>query len=85
MNIVINDSAWQEKDIATLYGDTNNNVDEEVRFVDEKPMPNLLVELGVFKSTSQARQAGRTGEIPKGWTQYKASRKVTLWIWNPTE
>lgn len=84
MNIVVTDSAWQDSDIETLYGDFSGDV-EEVTFVENKPLPNLLVELGVYKSTSQARRAGREGEIPSGWTQYKASRKVTLWIWNPDE
>lgn len=82
MNIVINQSAWQQTDIATLYGDHQGNV-EDVVFVDSMPMPNLLVELGIFASTSKARQAGRIGDIPDGWTEYKASKKRTLWIWNP--
>lgn len=83
MNVVVKESAWQQQDIETLYGDWDGTV-EKVTMVNNKPLPNLLVELGVFKSTSQARQAGRTGDIPTGWTQFKASRKVTLWIWNPT-
>lgn len=84
MNIVVKDSKWKESDITTLFGDWNGDV-EEVKFVDDMPMPNLMVELGIFPSTSKARQANRIGDIPSGWTQYKASRKVTLWIWNPTE
>lgn len=85
MNIIVSDSKWVQSDIAALFGDFNNCVEEDVMFVNDIPMPNLLVKLGVFKSTSQARRAGRIGDIPKGWSQYKASRKVTLWIWNPTE
>ncbi len=82
MNIVVKDSSWLESDIATLYGDYSGNI-EQVTFVDNMPIPNLLVELGVFASTSKARQAGRTGDIPIGWTEYKASKKRTLWVWNP--
>lgn len=79
MNIVVAASQWQPSDITTLYAD------EQVKYVDDVALPNLLVELGIFPSTSKARQAGRVGCIPSGWTVYKASKKVTLWIWNPTE
>ena len=79
MNIVVKSSKWRRADLGTLYAD------EEVTFVELIPLPNLLVELGIFPSTSKARQAGRTGNIPLGWSEYKASKKVTLWIWNPTE
>lgn len=79
MNIVVKSSKWRCTDLSTLYAD------EEVTFVELMPLPNLLVELGIFPSTSKARQAGREGNIPLGWSEYKASKKVTLWIWNPTE
>lgn len=79
MNIVVASSRWRHADTELLYAD------EEVTFVDDIPLPNLLVDLGIFPSTSKARQAGRVGDIPDGWTEYKASKKVTLWIWNPTE
>jgi hypothetical protein len=79
MNIVVASSRWRQADIKLLYAD------EDVKFVDDVPVPNLLVALGIFPSTSKARHAGRVGDIPKGWTEYKASKKETLWIWNPTE
>ena len=85
MNIIVKSSCWKQEDIPLLYGDINSTEIEDVIYVEDIPIPNLLVNLGIFKSTSQARRAGRTGNIPKGWTQYKASRKTTLWIWNPTE
>ena len=66
------------------FGDGNGNT-EEVHFTDAQDLPNLLKELGVFPSTSEARRAGRTGPIPEGWTELKASKKRMLWIWNPTE
>lgn len=79
MNVVVKSSPWTQNDLDILYGD------EDVIFVDDVPLPNLLKELKVVKSTSEARKNGRVGDIPKGWTEYKASKKVMLWIWNPSE
>lgn len=79
-NIVVKSSPWTEDDIATLFGD------EEVHFTEATDLPGLLKEMGIFRSTSQARQAGRTGDIPTGFTdRFKASKKRMLWIWNPTK
>lgn len=83
-NVVVRNSAWTERDLELHFGDLEGNV-EEVHFTDAQDLPNLLKELGVFPSTSQARQAGRDGPIPTGWTVLKASKKRMLWIWNPTE
>lgn len=79
MNIVVNQSDWTSRDIELLFSG------EPVEFVDNKPLPNLLAELGVYKSTTQARKAGRVGELPKGWSEIKASKKVTIWLWNPQD
>ncbi|QKN84809.1 hypothetical protein KNV05_gp146 [Vibrio phage River4] len=82
MNVIIFNENVQPSDRATLFGD------EEVVFVapsDARDLPSLLAFLGIYKSTSQARQAGRKGKIPTGWTVMKASKKVELFIWNPTE
>lgn len=78
-NIIVDNGNVLESDVPILYKD------EEVLWVEPKPLPNLLAELGVYKSTSQARKANRVGEIPDGYTEYKASKKVKLFIWNPTE
>ena len=49
-------------------------------------LPNLMVEIGAFVSTSQARRAGREGNIPEGFSfEFKASKKKRIFIWNPTE
>lgn len=79
MNIVVKSSFWRDSDIPTLFGD------EDTMFVEDEDISTLLVKLNVYKSTSQARRAGRKGPIPSGYTEYKASKKVTLYIWNPTE
>lgn len=80
INVVIEDSPWRPSDIEWLFGP------EEVVFITAKDMPNLLVKLGCFKSTSEARRAGREGPIPQGLTwAFKANKKTTIWIWNPSE
>jgi len=79
-NIVVKHSKWQESDIELLFED------EEVHFTDATCLSVLMKELGIFSSTSEARRAGRVGPIPEGFTfEFKASKKVRLWIWNPTE
>jgi len=79
-NVIVKSSKWRESDIEDLFGD------EEVYFTECTDIPSLLVELKIYKSKSKARQAGREGDIPPGWThEFKASKKRRLWIWNPTE
>jgi len=79
-NIVVTQSPWQPNDIELLFGN------EKVHFTDATDLSVLMKELGIFKSTSDARRAGRVGPIPTGFTdRFKASKKQLLWIWNPTE
>jgi hypothetical protein len=79
-NVVVRNSAWIEEDLKTLFGN------EEVHFTDCDELGVLMRELDIFPSASAARRAGRSGDIPSGWTgEYKASKKRRLWIWNPTE
>jgi len=78
-NVIVTSSAWQDQDVSLLF------IDEEVLFTNYTDLPSLLVELEVYASKSKARQAGRVGPIPNGWTELKASKKRRLWIWNPSE
>lgn len=78
-NVVVKNSPWTPRDLEILFGG------EPIHFTEAQDLPNLLVELGVFKSCSDARRAGRVGPIPSGWTELKASKKRRIWIWNPTE
>jgi len=79
-NIIVRHSAWVEADPELLFGD------ETVHFTDASDLPGLLVELGIYKSKSDSRRAGREGPIPLGWThELKVSKTRRLWIWNPTE
>ena len=77
MNVVVEGSSYTLRDLELLFPD------EPVVLVKEMPLPSLLKLLKVYKSANQAIRAGRTGDIPKGFTELKASKKVTLWIWNP--
>lgn len=78
-NIVVSGSPWRDSDLTTLF----NN--EQVMYCESVDLPNLMVEVGIYPSTSKARQAGRQGAIPTGYTEFKASKKRQLYIWNPTE
>ena len=78
-NVVVKDSPWLESDIKTVFED------EEVHFTTSEDLPNLLREVGVYKSNSEARRNNRVGDIPSGYTELKASKKRRLYIWNPTE
>lgn len=80
-NIVIGTSPYTLRDLEILF-------DKEPVHVTERPindLPDLLVYCGVYASRSKARQAGRVGDVPLGYTELKASKKVTLYIWNPSE
>ena len=79
-NVIIAGSDWRESDKETLFGD------EHIVVREADSLQDLLVKLGCYKSKTQARQAGRWGPIPLGWTdQFKASKKRRLWIWNPRD
>ena len=77
-NIIVKTRFFVESDKQTLFGD------EEVMYVEpDTTLTDLVCNLGLFKSKSQARQAGRVGEIPEGWTVMKGNKKTPLYIWNP--
>lgn len=76
-NVIVIQSKWELRDIPLLFDD------QTIWFTQQTMLPNLLKELNIYPSTSDAIRAGRKGEIPKGWTELKASKKRNLWIWNP--
>lgn len=83
MNIVIGNSKWHKDDINSIYANMKGKYDEPILFTTEEFLPNLLVSLGFYKSTSQARQAKREGKIPDGYTELKATKTDIIYIWNP--
>lgn len=80
IDVIVENGNVQESDVELFYED------DEIHRIEARDLPNLLVKLGVYKSTSQARNAGRKGDIPEGWTEmFKASKLVSMTTWNPTE
>ena len=66
-------------DAAALWGDEPHSV------VEARHLPDLLVKLGVYKTFSEARRAGREGPIPEGFTlEMRASKRHLVTIWNPS-
>lgn len=47
----------------------------EIFVLRSRDIPGLLKLLGIYRSTSQARQAGRTGEFKTGYQFLRASKK----------
>lgn len=88
-NVIMLDSEWGPLDIDDDYGIFSGMQPglpvEPIHFSTARDLPNLLKDLRVYESTSEARRAGRDGPIPPGWSEMKASKRRTLWIWNPTE
>lgn len=78
MNVVMSNSPYTHRDLELIFQG------EDVVFSSATNITDLVCELGLYKSKSQARSAGRVGEIPTGFTEYKANKTVTIWIWNPT-
>ena len=79
MNILVHGNFWTQRDLDLLFGD------EPVIFSAAADLQTMVTELGLFPSKSKAIAANRSGPIPHGWTVMKGNKKVTLWIWNPSE
>ncbi|CAL9991826.1 hypothetical protein VPHD479_0329 [Vibrio phage D479] len=80
INIVVDNEFVQPTDAPTLFDDVPLTI-----IPASFTMTDLVVELGLFKSKSQARKAGRVGPIPTGWSELKGNKKTFLFVWNPTE
>lgn len=77
MNIVIKDSKYTQRDLDLIFQN------EDIVFAAATTLDSLCKELGIYKSTSEARRAGRIGDVPVGYSEIKASKLHTLYIWNP--
>ena len=71
-NILIGNISETDKN--TLFGPLYP-FDEFKEFPIDTKMPNLLKELGFFKSNGQARKAGWKDEIPVGWSSFTIGKK----------
>lgn len=78
INVIIKTEYLQETDKECLFED-----EDVVLFDNDITLTDLVCELGLYKSKSQARQANRVGAIPQGWSEFKGNKKTPLFVWNP--
>lgn len=67
-------------DLALIFGKVEVE-NGEVLFSNAQNLESLCAELGVYPSKSQARKAGRTGEIPEGLNMLKLSKRHFVCCW----
>jgi hypothetical protein len=63
-NVLVKESTWTGRDLEILF-DGPHHKNEEIFLTFARDIPNLLVEMKCYKSTGEARRAGRIGNIPK--------------------
>lgn len=81
--LVINDN-WDISAIQSRFEDMDGTYDGPLYVTDINLLPNLLVKLKIYESTSKAIQAGRKGKIPPGFEITKANKLgITLYTYNP--
>ena len=78
-NMVVATSPWTKRDLDIVFPG------ESVVSIQNEPLDVLLAKAGIYKSSSEARRAGRQGPIPLGYSEIKASKRDRLFIWNPSE
>lgn len=89
--IVINILAGEhtrEEDVPIVFGDMEGEVEGSImRLESDIPMSVILRDLGIFKSSSQARKSGWNFNMSKGYSEYPKIGKLrhSITIWNPTE
>lgn len=66
---------WLESDKDLFFGPLKGN--EVFITPSSQRMANLLVELNIFSSNSQARKAGWNDDIPKGYSEWEIGKLRT--------
>lgn len=69
----------QPTDVNIIFGD------EEVLYIENTQYETLCRDLGVYKSATAAKNAGRAGDLPLGYSELKASKLCRIFLWNPSE
>jgi hypothetical protein len=82
-NFVVKTSTYTPRDLQVIFAPDDNTPHEEVEIITDPDLESLAVRIGAFKSKSQARQAGRSGRIPTGYTEMWINKRRKIWIWNP--
>lgn len=84
VNVVVLNENWDTSGIGSIFEDWDGSYDGPLWVTDKDLLPNLLVKLGIYPSTSKAIQAGRKGKIPSGFDEIKANKSgVRLYTYNP--
>lgn len=86
-NIIIADSCHELGDELSIFGELINGehvLREQVLYKEAPSLEVLYRDLGIYKSSSEAKRAGKGGEIPLGYSEHKASKKRRVYIWNPS-
>jgi hypothetical protein len=76
-NFIIKSSKWEEGDVELIFGD------EDFEVVDINTIQDLCILTKAYKSFGECRRTGRWGDIPKGYSEIKLSKKIRAYIWNP--
>lgn len=63
-NVIIKNSAWNDEDIATLFGDLDGNV-EPVFFAESDELSALMREMGIFPC-EQSTTSRPSWQNPRG-------------------
>jgi hypothetical protein len=84
VNIIVGEN-WRHDDKSLLFAPNDHTPPEVIHFFPATlRMPQLLKEVLIFSSTSQARKAGWDKPIPPGWSDFTIGKKRTrICIWNP--
>lgn len=60
-----------------VYGLRLENAETFIEYKDDIPFYVLMRDLGIFKSSSQAKKNGWDKPIPNGWSDFKVGKKKT--------
>ena len=85
---IISGNCVDDKDLSVVFGDIDGNIGGTVIRVEPNThMSNILKDLGIFQSSSQARKSGWDFTLPEGFTHYPkiGKKRHEITIWNPTE
>ena len=78
-NVIIKNGHERPTDLALFFGEQ-----EEAFLLEATDWADVLVQLGIFPSKSQARKNGRAGPLPPGFSEHKIGKNF-VWLLNATE
>lgn len=77
----------EEWEIKALFADMDGDFGDVIfhRIADETLADIVHGVLGKFKSRTEARKNGWSGEIPVGYREYKIGKHLKFWTFKPLE